>query len=318
MGTRRRRDLAAAGVLLLCLAFGLATSLGIRSAVIWLTRPHVLLPAPPIKYVPLRHGDSEPIPTFDLAAYDLAAQADLGVHAKSVVMVDLTSGRVLYEKSPHDRRPAASLTKLMTAIVALDVSSPGANVTVSADAAAADPTRIGLTTGEQLTVQELLYAALMNSANDAAEALGQGLLPRARFLAEMNRHARSLHMQDTHYSTPSGLDDPDNFSSAYDLAVLATYIERDYPELVRVASTRDQVIPASATHKAYYPHNINHILDVYPGADGLKTGYTDAAGGCLIATATRNGHRVLLVLMGSDIMFADGPKLLDYGFAHDG
>ena len=168
-----------------------------------------------------------------------------------------------------------------------------------------------------MTVQDLLYAALMNSANDAAEALGQGLVPRARFLAEMNRHAHNLHMLDTHYSTPSGLDDPANYSSAYDLAVLAAEVERNYPSLVQIAALRDQTIPATATHKAYYPHNINHILDVYPGADGLKTGFTGDARGCLIATATRNGHRILLVLMGSDIMFGDGVKLLDYGFAHD-
>lgn len=294
------------------------TSLGIHAAIYSLTRPARAQPAaPPIHHRPLEHREGEPIPTFDLAAYDASAQVDLGVHAKSVLMVDLTSNRVLYVKSPHDQRPAASLTKLMTAIVALDVGDPSQTVTVTANAAAADPTRIGLGAGEQLTVQDLLYAALMNSANDAAEALGQGLLPRPRFLAEMNRHARSLHMLDTHYSTPSGLDDPGNYSSAYDLAVLATEIERNYPALVKIAASRDEAIPATATHKAYYPHNINHILDVYPGADGLKTGFTDAAGGCLIATATRNGHRLLLVLMGSDVMFGDGVRLLDYGFAKD-
>jgi serine-type D-Ala-D-Ala carboxypeptidase (penicillin-binding protein 5/6) len=318
IGVRRRRDLAATGVLLLCLALGLATSLGIRAAILALTRPHTLAPAPPIVYLPLRHGDSEPIPSFDLAVYDSAAQPDLGVHARSVLLVDLGSDRVLYAKGAHDRRAQASLTKLMTAMVALDVASPDAMVTVTDGAAAADPTRIGLGAGERLTVQELLYAALMNSANDAAEALGQGLVPRASFLAEMNRHARALHMLDTHFSTPSGLDDPGNYSSAYDLAVLAAQVERSYPELVRIAALRDTAIAATATHKAYYPHNINHILDVYPGADGLKTGFTDDAGGCLIATATRGGHRLLLVLMGSDVMFGDGVRLLDYGFAHDG
>jgi D-alanyl-D-alanine carboxypeptidase (penicillin-binding protein 5/6) len=140
-------------------------------------------------------------------------------------------------------------------------------------------------------------------------------MPRDRFLALMNAKARDLHLRDTHYATPSGLVDDDNYSSAYDLAVVAMEVVRRYPEITKIAALKDTVIPATATHKAYYPHNVNHILDVYPGADGLKTGFTDAAGGCIVVTATRGGRHLIAVLMGSDIMFGDAVRLLDYGFS---
>ena len=177
---------------------------------------------------------------------------------------------------------------------------------------------MGLVAGQTLTVRELLYGALLNSGNDAAFALGDGIVPLDRFLSLMNRKASYLHLRDTHFSTPNGLTDPDNYTSAYDLAVLSAYVARNYPELVAIAATRDQVIPAADTHPAFYPHNLNHFLDVYQGATGLKTGFTNDAGGCLIATAKRGGRHLLLVLMGSDIMFGDGVKLMDHGFATPG
>jgi D-alanyl-D-alanine carboxypeptidase (penicillin-binding protein 5/6) len=174
---------------------------------------------------------------------------------------------------------------------------------------------MGLAAGQTLTVRELLYGALLNSGNDAAFALADGIVPLDRFLSLMNRKAGYLHLRDTHFSTPNGLTDPANYTSAYDLAVLSAYVARNYPELVAIAASKDQVIPAGNTHPAFFPHNLNHFLDVYPGATGLKTGFTDDAGGCLIATASRGGRHLLLVLLGSDIMFGDGVKLMDYGFA---
>jgi D-alanyl-D-alanine carboxypeptidase (penicillin-binding protein 5/6) len=111
------------------------------------------------------------------------------------------------------------------------------------------------------------------------------------------------------------LTDSDNYTSSYDLAVLSAYVARSYPDLAAIAATRDAVLPATDGHPAFYPHNLNHFLDVYQGATGLKTGFTDDAGGCLVATATRGGRHLLLVLMGSDIMFGDGVRLMDTGFA---
>jgi serine-type D-Ala-D-Ala carboxypeptidase (penicillin-binding protein 5/6) len=252
------------------------------------------------------------IPAFSLSG---APSADLGLHAKSAVLIDLDGNRVLWAAGAHLRRPPASLTKLMTAVVATELVGLDASVTVTGEAASAEPSRMGLTAGETLTVRDLVYGALLPSGNDAALALGTGIVPIDHFLALMNAKAAYLHLHDTHFSTPNGLTDPDNYTSSYDLAVLSSYIVRYHPELAAIAGTRDHVIPATGTHPAFYPHNVNHFLDVYPGATGLKTGFTDDAGGCLIATATRNGRHLLLVLMGSDIMFGDGVKLMDHGFA---
>lgn len=254
----------------------------------------------------------EAIPAFSLAG---APSGDLGLHAKSAILVDLDTNRVLFASAAHLRRPPASLTKLMTVVVATDLVGLDAPVTVTGEAAAAEPSRMGLTAGQTLTVRDLVYGALLPSGNDAALALGTGIVPIDRFLALMNAKAAYLHLRDTHFSTPNGLTDPENYTSSYDLAVLAAYIVRDYPELAAIAGTRDYVIPATAGHPAFYPHNVNHFLDVYPGASGLKTGFTDDAGGCLVATATRDGRHLLLVLMGSDIMFGDGTRLMDHGFA---
>jgi D-alanyl-D-alanine carboxypeptidase (penicillin-binding protein 5/6) len=269
------------------------------------------LPAPAR---PILLPREEAIPTFDVAAFNVAVEPDLALHAKSAVLFDLDSNRVLWVKQAHLRRPPASLTKLMTAVIASDLTSLDTRVTVTGEAAAAEPSRMGLLAGQTLTVRELLYGALLNSGNDAAFALADGIVPLDRFLSLMNRKASYLHLRDTHFSTPNGLTDPANYTSAYDLAVLSAYVARNYPELVAIAATRDHVIPAADTHPAFFPHNLNHFLDVYPGATGLKTGFTDDAGGCLIATALRGGRRLLLVLLGSDIMFGDGVKLMDYGF----
>ena len=253
-------------------------------------------------------------PAYDLTAYDPARIPDLGLHAKAALLVDLDSQRVLWAKDPHARRAPASLTKLMTAMVALDVAGPDRRVTVTGEAASAEPSRMGLTAGETLTVRELLSGALLDSGNDAAAALADGVEPLDRFLYDMNRKAAALGMRDTHFATPNGLDDPNLYSSPYDLAVMAGYVLKQYPEIVRIASTRDIVIPATDDHKAFFPHNRNQFLRVYTGATGLKTGFTDDAGGCLIATASRGGRSLLLVLMGSDIMFGDGVRLMDFGF----
>ena len=264
---------------------------------------------------PLHRPAEEAIPSFNLAAFDTAGQAGLGLHARSALLVDLDSNRVLWAKDPHLRRAPASLTKLMTALVALDLASLDTRVTVTGEAAAAEPSRLGLSAGQVLTVRELLYGALLNSGNDAAFALADGIVPLDRFLYLMNRKAAYLHLRDTRFSSPNGLTDPDNYTSSYDLAVLAAYLLRNYPELVAIAGTRDAVLPATDGHPAFYPHNLNHFLYVYQGATGLKTGFTDDAGGCLVATATRGGRHLLLVLMGSDIMFGDGVRLMDTGFS---
>jgi D-alanyl-D-alanine carboxypeptidase (penicillin-binding protein 5/6) len=240
---------------------------------------------------------------------------DLGLHAQAAVLVDLDRRQVVWEHDSATPRAPASLTKMMTAMVALDHASLDRRVTVPAEAAGVEPDVMGLSAGEVVTVRDLLYGLFLDSGNDAAETLAQTLLPRARFIAEMNAKARMWGLQHTQFSNPSGLDAVGLASSPYDLAVIAGHLVLDRPELLQIAGTKEMPIPATDQHKAFDPYSLNKLLWMYPGATGLKTGFTDNAGGCVVGTATRDGRHLVAVVMNSDIFFTDAGKLLDYGFA---
>ena len=178
------------------------------------------------------------------------------------------------------------------------------------------PSVMGLSPGERLSVRQLLDGLFLDSGNDAAEALSRGLVPRDRFIRQMNQKALSIGLTASHFVNPSGLDAAGHGMSAHDLAHVAAYLDKYYPELAAIASTKDIAIPASSTHKAFYPHNLNGLLWSYQGATGLKTGLTDNAGGCMLATATRGGrHLVAVVLNATGISASDATVLLNYGFS---
>jgi len=241
---------------------------------------------------------------------------DLAIGAQSALLVDLDGRQVLFERDSAAWRAPASLTKLVTAMVALDNTNLDQPVTVAREAAQMEPSVMGLSAGEVVTVRILLYGLLLDSGNDAAEALARGLMPRGRFIQEMNRKAKRLGLRDSHFSNPSGLDDEELHSSAYDLAIVAGVIGQDYPELAQIAATRDITIPATGAHKAFTPHNLNRLLWAYPGVNGLKPGYTDDAGSCVVATASRDGRRLaVVVLHASGSSYGDASRLLDYGFS---
>lgn len=240
---------------------------------------------------------------------------DLGLHAQAAVLVDLDSREVLWQRDAQTARAPASLTKMMTAMVALDHASLDRKVTVPAEATGVEPDVMGLSTGEVVTVRDLLYGLFLDSGNDAAETLAQTLVPRARFIAEMNAKASRWGLQHTRFSNPSGLDADGLAASPYDLAVIAGHLELDHPELMAIAGTKEMPIAATDQHKAFDPYSLNKLLWMYPGATGLKTGFTDNAGGCVVGTATRAGRHLVVVVMNSDIFFTDAGKLLDYGFA---
>jgi D-alanyl-D-alanine carboxypeptidase (penicillin-binding protein 5/6) len=236
------------------------------------------------------------------------------IAGRAAIVVDLTSGQVLYEQAATARYADASLTKMMTAIVAADLTSMDTVITVSPQATLVEPNHMGLSIGEQLTLRELLDGLLLNSGNDAAEAIAGGIVDRARFIDFMNQKAAALHLRATHFANPSGLDDPNHYSSASDLAVVAATLLEDYPDLRDIVGQKQVSIPATAQHKAFYPSNIDRLLWTYPGAIGLKPGYTDAAGYCLAAAATRGGRTIVAIVLGSTQHFTDAATLLDYGF----
>lgn len=240
---------------------------------------------------------------------------ELGVRAQAGILIDVDSGRVLWARDERSARAPASLTKLMTAIIAADHAHLQDELSVPVEAAAMEPDLMGLSSGEVVSVEQLLYGLFLDSGNDAAETLARGLIPRDRFLAEMNLRASQLGLTQTNYTNPTGLDEPGLRSSAWDIAVLAGQLASHYPQLARIAATKELWIPPAAQHKGYSAVNLNKLVRTYPGATGLKTGLTDDAGGCVVATATRGGRHLLAVVMHSEVFFTDAGRLLDYGFA---
>jgi serine-type D-Ala-D-Ala carboxypeptidase (penicillin-binding protein 5/6) len=253
-------------------------------------------------------------PAYGFKWVDAHPSPDLGITAASGILVDLDTRTVLWERSPYLERAPASLTKMVTAMVALDLTSPDTRLAVEPSMTDVIPDTMGVVPGEQVPVRDLLYGLFLDSGNDAAEVLAQGIVPRPLFLELMNRKVRSLGLAGTTFSNPTGLDDPGNRSTAFDLAMIAGYLSTHYPLLMQIAGTQDHFIPATATHRAYEPLSLNKLLELYPGATGLKTGLTDDAGGCLAATATRGRHHLVSVILGSDVFFTDSEALLDYGF----
>ncbi len=253
-------------------------------------------------------------------------QPALPVDGQADVLVDVDRHQVLWEREAHTARAPASLAKLVTAMVAADLAPLDRKVTVTGqtdmDAARrVEPasTVMGLTAGEVLTERELLYGLFLRSGNDAAETLGSGIAGRDRFIQLMNEKAAALHMADSHFSTPVGLDAPDMRTSAYDLAVAAAAITTHYPALLAISGTPSIDFPQTATHKAFSLVNYNKLVIpgnqyTYTGATGMKTAFTDDAGPCMVATATRSGHHLVAVVMHSGNFFADATQLLDYGF----
>jgi serine-type D-Ala-D-Ala carboxypeptidase (penicillin-binding protein 5/6) len=244
-------------------------------------------------------------------------QPDLPIHGQAAYLVDLDTRMVMWAKDPETMRAPASLTKLITAMVAVDdAGSLDRVVEVTPAATQIIPSVMGLAAGEHLTVRQLLAGLFLDSGNDAAEALAQGIVPRGRFIVQMNLKAGSIGLTATHFVNPSGLDAPGHVMSAHDLAHVAAYLDQYYPELAAIAAIKDIAIPATPDHKAFRPHNLNLLLSRYPGATGLKTGLTDNAGGCMLGTATRDGRHLIVVVLNATLHSTDDAiTLLNYGFS---
>jgi len=246
-------------------------------------------------------------------------QPGLAIAAESAIVVDADTREVMWARDEHARRPPASLTKIITAMVAADLASSfdeQVTVPVEATSLESDSTFMGLSPGEVVAVRDLMYGMFLVSGNDAAETLARAFVPRERFIQLMNDKAVFLGMRDTQFTNPSGLDDPGMHTTAYDLAIAAEAVASRYPAIMAVAGARDQLLPQTPTHKAFFFHTFIKLVSAYPGATGLKTGYTDDAGYCLVGTATRGDRHLLVVLMGGDLeLTVDAERLLDYGFS---
>lgn len=222
-------------------------------------------------------------------------------------------GTVLFERAPDTPLPNASTTKIATALVVVGASSPGELVTVSAAAAATGGGGLALRAGDVYSVGALLHALLLSSSNDAAVALAEHVAGSvAAFVAEMNALARRLGAHGASFANPHGLDQPGHAASARALAVLAEALLAE-PSLAAIVAKPRAVV--SGPEGPLELINRNPLLESFPGADGVKTGYTRAAGNVLVASAERNHRRLIAVVMGSADAAADAAALLTYGFA---
>ena len=245
------------------------------------------------------------------------AGAQIGSPRYSSIIVNAATGDVLEEVSPDQPRHPASLTKMMTLYMAFEALRDrritlDQLVPVTAHAAAMEPSKLGLIPGTRLTVEQAILGLVTKSANDAAAALGEMLGgSEDRFAQMMTLRARALGMSGTTFTNASGLPDPAQWTTARDLAILARHLVADFPDNYRYFST-----PSFTWHRQVI-FNHDHLLRTYPGADGLKTGYTDASGHNLVTSAVRGGVRLIGVVLGAssngerDIHMA---ALLDRGF----
>ena len=254
---------------------------------------------------------SLPIPVQALTASDSVPS----VSAQSAILIEADSGRVLFAKNADARLPMASTTKIMTALVALELAPPDRVIQAPAGAVGVEGSSIYLVEGEALTLEQLLYALLLESANDAAAAIAIGLCGSVEaFAEEMNRKATELGLSDTHFTNPHGLDDDAHYTTARELAAIARAALEQ--ELIRtIVSTQKATIPHANVENARLLVNHNKLLRTYDGCIGMKTGYTKRSGRSLVSAAERDGVTLIAVTINAPNDWKDHTAMLDYGFS---
>ena len=258
-----------------------------------------------------------------LAAAGVPAKAisDQDVKAPSAVVMEATTGKILYEKNPHEKRPGASITKVMTLLLVMEAIDSGKisltdTVTASAHAASMGGSDIWLKEGETMSVNDLIKATVIMSANDAAVVLAEHVYAGSEddFLRQMNEKAKALGMNDTAFKNCNGLDEDGHLTSAYDIALMSAQLIK-HKKIFDYTLTWIDHVRGGKTQLV----NTNKLIRTYKGITGLKTGTTGKAGSCISATAERDTVSLIAVVLGSPSTkdrFADAAQLLDYGFAN--
>ncbi|MDQ5823345.1 MAG: D-alanyl-D-alanine carboxypeptidase [Chloroflexota bacterium] len=251
------------------------------------------------------------------APQEALAEPEIG--ARAAIVVEYPSGRILYSRAMHDQLAPASTTKILTAILALEYGKLDEVFTV-VDEDLVGESSMGLSSGERQTLLDLIYGMMLPSGNDASMVVARGLAgkvapvagspddPIARFSTLMNTRVEQLGLRNSHFVNPHGLDMEGHYSSAYDLASLSWYAMH-FPAFNEIAKQVSYEAPG------HYLLNTNEMLTRYEGADGIKTGWTDEGGLCLVTSATRDGRRLISVVLNAPRWYVDSAALLDYGFA---
>jgi D-alanyl-D-alanine carboxypeptidase len=237
-------------------------------------------------------------------------------NSRSTVVMEASTGRILYAKNPNLRLPPASTTKLMTAIISIEEKNLSDVVKISKNASFVSPLKAGFKEGDEVTVETLLYAALLKSANDAAVALAEAVAgSEESFVHLMNKKAEAIGLRDTKFINPHGLPGPDQYTTAFDLSIMMRYALR-YPKLKEIIGTRVAEISAEKGHDLFLK-NTNRLLWSDEDLIGGKTGYTRAARHCFVCAAEREKNMVIITLLGSPSrvnLWKETETLIDKGF----
>ena len=259
-------------------------------------------------------GASSTLPTVAAEVGSVTMEPPV-ISAQSAILLEAESGDAVYEKRCDTPLPMASTTKIMTALTALTLADPEQIITVDASAVGIEGSSIYLEEGEQLTLQQLLYALLLESANDAAVAIAIGTAGNVDAFAErMNKIAADMGLVNTHFTNPHGLDDENHYTTARELAMIARAL-LESPLLRTVVSTRKTTIPHPTEGNVRLLINHNKLLRMYEGCIGLKTGFTKRSGRCLVSAAERDGVTLIAVTINAPDDWQDHIGLFDYGFS---
>lgn len=235
--------------------------------------------------------------------------------AESAILIEYSTGRVIGEKNPDKTMPMASTTKIMTALVAIENSDISTPVSISKEAVGIEGSSIYLYEGEKLSMENLLYAMLLESANDAAAAIAINIAGSIEAFADMmNEKAADLGLTSTHFANPHGLDDPEHYTTARELAIIARAAMQN--EVFKtIVSTYKTTIPLNETEGVRLLINHNKMLKGYSGAIGIKTGYTKKSGRCLVSAAEKDGVELICVTLNAPNDWQDHKAMLDHGFS---
>lgn len=247
---------------------------------------------------------------------------DLAPGAKSAILIEASTGKIIFEKNSHEKLAPASMTKMMSMLLIIESIESGIIkwddvITVSANASGMGGSQILLETGEQMKVEDLFKGVAVMSGNDAVVALAEAVAGSVdEFVAMMNKRAKELGLKDSNFKNPHGLDDANHYSSAYDMSLIAKELVK-YDKVLEFTKIYEDYL-RKGTDKELWLVNTNKLVRFYPGVDGLKTGYTSTAGYCLTATAYKNDMRLIAVAMGEETSAkrnAEISSMLDYGYA---
>lgn len=256
-----------------------------------------------------------------LPSIKVRADESLLQNAKSGLLMEVSTGKIIYEKNIHEKTSVASMTKMMGMVLIMEALEDGKikledMVVVSKNASGMGGSQIWLEEGEKISVLDLIKGIMMASANDGIVAMAEYIGgTEANFVKMMNEKAKSLGLKDTNFVNPTGLDEKDHYSTAYDMALIAKELI-SHEEILKYTSIYEDYL-RKGTDRQFWLVNTNKLIKTYQGADGLKTGYTDAAMYCMAVTAKRNDMRLLAITLGEKegkVRNKETSELLDYGF----